>query len=207
MTDDKKFMKLALSLAKRGRPSPNPKVGAVIIKDGRVIAGGYHKKAGEPHAEIEAIKNAKPEQLNGATLYTTLEPCVHKNKRTPPCVPAIINAGIKKVVCAMKDPNPEVNGKGIAALRKANIEVVVGLCENEARVLNESYIRYITKGLPFVTMKIAMSLDGKIATKSGDSKWISGEESRRLVMKMRDAHDAVMVGGRDRAKRQPTSYM
>jgi len=194
MTVEKRFMKLALSLARKGRPSPNPKVGAVIVKDDKVVARGYHKKAGEPHAEIEAMRNAKPEQLNGATLYTTLEPCVHKNKRTPPCVPAIINAGIKRVVCAMKDPNPEVNGKGIAALRKANIEVDVGLCEEEARRLNESYIRYITTGLPFVTMKVAMSLDGKIATKSGDSKWISGEESRRLVMKMRGSHDAVMVG-------------
>ena len=195
-TDNELFMKLAISLAAKGRTSPNPKVGAVIVNDGRVIGTGYHQKAGLPHAEIEAIHGLKPNQLSGAELYVTLEPCVHSGneKKTPPCVPAIIQTGIKRVICAMIDPNLLVSGKGIAALRKAGIDVVVGICEKEAATLNEAYSKRVTMGLPFVTMKIAMSLDGKIATRVGDSKWISGEASRRKTQEMRSENDAVMVG-------------
>jgi diaminohydroxyphosphoribosylaminopyrimidine deaminase/5-amino-6-(5-phosphoribosylamino)uracil reductase len=191
---DEDFMRIALSLAEKGRTSPNPKVGAVIVKDGRIIGTGYHRRAGMPHAEIEAMSGLRPDELSGSTLYVSLEPCVHTNKKTPPCVPAIINVGIKKVVCAMKDPNRLVNGRGINALKKAGIEVKVGVLEKEARALNAAYIKYITTGLPLVTMKVAMSLDGKIATKTGESKWISGEASRRYSREMRDKHDGVMVG-------------
>ncbi|HIH22939.1 TPA: bifunctional diaminohydroxyphosphoribosylaminopyrimidine deaminase/5-amino-6-(5-phosphoribosylamino)uracil reductase RibD [Candidatus Micrarchaeota archaeon] len=193
---DEEFMKLAISLAAKGKTTPNPKVGAIIVKDERIIGTGYHQKAGLPHAEIEAMRRLKPEQLNGAELYITLEPCVHSGngKRTAPCVPAILRSGIKRVVCAMRDPNPNVNGKGIVALRKVGIEVVVGTCEREAAILNEAYMKRVTTGLPFVTMKIAMSLDGKIATRTGDSKWISGEASRRKTQEMRSESDAVMVG-------------
>ncbi len=191
---DEEAMKLALSLAEKGRTSPNPKVGAVITKDGRTLSTGYHQKAGMPHAEIEAISKLKPEQLKGATLYVTLEPCCHLNKKTPPCVPAIINSGITRVICAMADLNPEVNGKGLSQLKKAKIEVIVGTCEKEARKINEPYIKRVTTHLPFVSMKVAMSLDGKIATRTGDSKWISGEKSRRYTQELRDHYDSVMVG-------------
>lgn len=196
MGNGKQFMELAISLAKMARPFPNPCVGAVIVKDERIIGKGYHKAAGMPHAEIEAIEDAKRGGfvVNGSTLYVTLEPCVHTNKKTPPCVPAIIKSGIKTVVCAMKDPNPNVDGKGIEMLKRAGLDVSVGLCENEAQKINEAYVKYITFGLPFVTMKVAMSLDGKIATRTGDSKWISGEASRRLARTMRDQHAGVMVG-------------
>jgi diaminohydroxyphosphoribosylaminopyrimidine deaminase/5-amino-6-(5-phosphoribosylamino)uracil reductase len=191
---DEEAMKLALSLAEKGRTSPNPKVGAVIVKDGRTLAVGYHQKAGMPHAEIEAIAKLRLEQLKGATLFVTLEPCCHNNKKTPPCVPAIIKSGILRVVCAMEDPNPEVSGKGISQLKKAKIDVVVGICEKEAKKLNEHYIKRVTTHLPFVSMKVAMSLDGKIATRTGDSKWISGEKSRRYTQELRDNYDSVMVG-------------
>ncbi|VVC04316.1 2,5-diamino-6-ribosylamino-4(3H)-pyrimidinone 5'-phosphate reductase [Candidatus Bilamarchaeum dharawalense] len=189
-------MHLAISLARRANPSPNPHVGAVLIKQEEIIGQGFHKKAGLPHAEIEAINDAKKRGYDtiGSTLYVTLEPCAHHGKRTPPCVPAIIKAGIRKVVCAMKDPNPKVNGKGIEALENAGIAVKVGSYEDEAKMLNDVYIKQITTGLPFVTMKVAVSLDGKIATRTGDSKWISSEASRRLVGAMRDRHDGVMVG-------------
>lgn len=192
--NDVEFMKIALSLAEKWRTSPNPKVGAVIVKEGRTLAMGYHAKAGLPHAEIDAISKLKPEQLKGSTIYVTLEPCCHLNKKTPPCVPAIIKSGIKCVVCAMEDPNPEVSGKGVAQLKKAGISVTVGILEKEAKKLNEHYIKRVTTNLPFVSMKVAMSLDGKIATRTGDSKWISGEKSRRYTQELRDRYDAVMVG-------------
>lgn len=190
------FMKLALSLAKRTNPSPNPYVGAVLVRGDEVIGEGFHKKAGMPHAEIEAINDAKRRgnEIRGSTLYITLEPCCHTGKRTPPCVPAIVNAGIRRVVCAMADPNPKVNGNGIGALEKAGILVKVGDSEEEAKVMNEVYIKRITTNLPFVAIKVAMSLDGKIATRTGDSKWISSEASRRLVGSMRNRYDGVMVG-------------
>lgn len=193
MLDHKSFMKRALSLARKAnwRTSPNPMVGAVIVKNGKIISEAYHKKAGLLHAEAEAIVNAK-ESLNGATLYVTLEPCCHRDKRTPPCTDAIINSGIKKVVIAMKDPNPKVSGKGIEILKNHGIEVIEGVLEEEAKKLNEFYIKYITTKTPFVILKIAMTLDGKIATPSGESKWITSEKSRKLVHLMRSRVDALL---------------
>ncbi|MEM3030605.1 MAG: bifunctional diaminohydroxyphosphoribosylaminopyrimidine deaminase/5-amino-6-(5-phosphoribosylamino)uracil reductase RibD [Candidatus Micrarchaeia archaeon] len=191
---DEKFLRLALSLAEkaRGRTSPNPLVGALIVKNGRVLSAGYHRGAGLPHAEIEALRKLKPGQARGATLYLNLEPCSHTDKRTPPCVPAIIAAGIRRVVCCMRDPNPKVSG--IEQLRKAGVRVDVGLLRKEAEELNAPFAKFITTGLPFLTLKLALSLDGKIATSTGESKWISGEASRALVQRMRAENDAIMVG-------------
>ena len=191
---DEKFMRRALALAAkgRGRTSPNPMVGAVIVKKRRIIGQGYHKKIGSLHAEIIALQEAGREAA-GATLYLNLEPCCHYGL-TPPCVREVIKAGLKRVVIAMADPNPKVNGKGIAALRKAGITTEVGLLAQEAEQLNEAFVKYITTGLPFVILKLAMSLDGKIATKTGDSKWITSERSRNYVHKLRDQVDAVCVG-------------
>lgn len=192
-TDDKFFMKRAIFLAKKAnwRTSPNPMVGAVIVKNGRIISEGYHKKAGLPHAEAEAIMNAK-ESLQGATLYVSLEPCCHKDKKTPPCTDAIIKAGIKRVVIAMRDPNPKVSGRGIEILNSHGIQVTEGVLEEEAKKLNEFYIKYITTKTPFVILKIAMTLDGKIATPTGQSKWITSEKSRKLVHLMRSRVDALL---------------
>lgn len=191
---DKLYMKRALRLAAkaRGSTSPNPMVGAVIVKGGAVIAEDYHKKPGELHAEALAIRKAG-EKARNTTLYVTLEPCCHLDKKTPPCTQAIINAGIKKVFVAMKDPNPRVSGKGIDELKKHGIEVVVGIHEAEARKLNEAYAKYISTGRPFVLLKVAMTLDGKIATPEGQSKWITGESARKLVHEMRSGVDAVLT--------------
>ncbi len=194
MDNDKFFMRRALNLAKKAnyKTSPNPMVGAVIVKEGEIISEGYHKKAGLPHAEAEAIMNST-KSLKGSTLYVTLEPCCHKNKRTPPCTDAIISAGIKRVVIAMRDPNPEVAGKGIELLRNNGIEVLEGILVDEAKKLNEFYIKYITTKIPFVIIKIAMTLDGKIATPEGESKWITSEESRKVVHKLRSQVDAILT--------------
>lgn len=194
MRDDKYFMKMALALAGKGRgkTSPNPMVGAVIVKGGRVLGKGYHKMAGLEHAEIAALRDAGA-RTAGATLYVTLEPCDHFG-RTPPCTNAIIKSGIGTVVAAMKDPNPLNNGKGFARLKAAGLKVVEGVLKDDAMRLNEVFVKYITTGLPYVTVKVAQSIDGKIATKTGDSKWISGEQSRRFVHKMRGWVDAIMVG-------------
>lgn len=191
---DERFMREALALAKKGlgRTSPNPTVGAVIVKNGRVIARGFHKKAGQPHAEIAAFKDAK-ESVKGATLYVTLEPCCHYGK-TPPCTDAVMRSGIKRVVAGMLDPNRLVAGKGAGILRRAGINVTSGVLEGECAELNEWYIKYITKKMPYVTLKLAMSVDGRIATVAGESKWITGMEARRHVHKMRSESDAVMVG-------------
>lgn len=191
--NDIKFMRRALTLAKRGnwRTSPNPMVGAVVVKDGRIIGEGYHKKAGLPHAEIEAIMNSK-ESLKGATLYVTLEPCCHRDKRTPPCTDAIIEKGISRVVVAMRDPNPKVSGKGIETLTTHGIDVKTGVLEKEALKLNEFYVKYITTHEPFVILKTAMTLDGKIATPTGNSKWITSEKSRRYVHILRSRVDALL---------------
>ena len=187
-------MNKALKLAERARgaTSPNPMVGAVIVKNGKIIAEDYHKKPGELHAEALAIKHAG-KGANGSTLYVTLEPCCHLDKRTPPCTRAIINSGIKKVFVAMADPNPKVAGKGVRELRNAGVEVVEGVLEEKAGQLNEAYTKYIKTGLPFVTLKVAMTLDGKIATPEGQSKWITGEAARKIVHKMRNANDAVLT--------------
>jgi diaminohydroxyphosphoribosylaminopyrimidine deaminase/5-amino-6-(5-phosphoribosylamino)uracil reductase len=193
MTDEK-FMAEALKIAKNaeGRTSPNPMVGAVIVKDGRIIAEGWHRKAGTPHAEVHAL-NMAGELAKDSTMYVTLEPCSHFG-RTPPCANKIVDAGVKKVVVAMKDPNPLVAGRGIEILKSAGIEVEVGMLEDDARRLNEVFLKYITKKMPFVTAKFACSLDGKISTVTGESQWISCEESRKFVHHLRDISDGIMVG-------------
>ncbi|RKU25527.1 bifunctional diaminohydroxyphosphoribosylaminopyrimidine deaminase/5-amino-6-(5-phosphoribosylamino)uracil reductase RibD [Candidatus Poribacteria bacterium] len=188
------FMNRALTLAEiaKGRTSPNPLVGAVVVKDGKIIAEGYHKKVGGPHAEIHAL-DAAGEKNHGATLYVTLEPCCHWG-RTPPCTKAIINSGIANVYVAHLDPNPKVAGKGIQELEKAGIKTNVGVCAEAAKILNEVYIKHITTGYPFVILKTAMSLDGKIATTTGESQWITSESSRQKVHEIRDQIDAIIVG-------------
>jgi diaminohydroxyphosphoribosylaminopyrimidine deaminase/5-amino-6-(5-phosphoribosylamino)uracil reductase len=167
-------------------------VGAVLVKNGEIIAEDYHRRAGTPHAEALAMKRAGW-GTRGATLYVTLEPCSHRDKRTPPCSDAIIEAGIRSVFVAMEDPNPLVSGRGIRKLTRAGIAVSVGTLKDEARALNEAYIKYITTGMPFVTLKTAMTLDGKIATPQGQSKWITGEKARRLVHRTRSSVDAVIT--------------
>jgi len=193
-SEDEKYIKIALDLAKKakGMTSPNPCVGAVIVKDGKVLGKGFHKFAGGPHAEICALRQAGKE-AEGATMYVSLEPCSHFG-RTPPCTDAIIRSGIKRVVAAIKDPNPVNNGRGLRILRSCGIKTGVGLLETEARELNEDFIKYITRKMPFVAVKVAQSLDGKIATRTGDSKWISDDKARDFVHKLRSEHDAVMVG-------------
>jgi len=187
-------MRLALSLAKKGegKVSPNPMVGAVLVKDGKLIAQGYHRYFGGPHAEVEAIRRAGAE-ANGSTLYVTLEPCSHYGK-TPPCTQAIIRAGIKQVIIATLDPNPINSGQGVQELQSAGIETEVGICEKEAKKVNEAFFKFMKKRIPFVIVKAASSLDGKIATCRGESKWITGEESREFAHHLRDKVDAILVG-------------
>ena len=191
---DTHYMRMAMRLALKGagRTSPNPMVGAVLVKHGEVIATGYHKVAGEDHAEIVALKRAG-DRAKGATLYINLEPCSHHG-RTPPCTMSLIRAGLGAVVAGMKDPNPRVRGRGLRQLRQAGIEVRVGVLEPQCRTLNEAFVKYITRGLPFVILKLAASLDGKIAAGSGDARWISSEASRRVVHRLRNQVDAVLVG-------------
>jgi len=188
------FMERALALAVKaiGKTSPNPMVGAVIVKSGKIIAEGYHHQAGGDHAEVAAIKKAKRE-AKGATMYVNLEPCCHTG-RTGPCTEAIIKAGIKKVVIAARDPNPLVSGKGVAILKKAGITVMEGLLQKEAKALNKPFEKFITQKLPYVTLKAACSLDGKIASTTGESKWITNDLSRKRVHEMREESDAVMIG-------------
>ncbi|HSA79071.1 MAG TPA: bifunctional diaminohydroxyphosphoribosylaminopyrimidine deaminase/5-amino-6-(5-phosphoribosylamino)uracil reductase RibD [Nitrospirota bacterium] len=192
---DEKYMRMALRLAERakGRTSPNPMVGAVVVKNGHIVGRGYHRKAGEPHAEAIALKKAGP-AAKGATLYVTLEPCSHTNKRTPPCTPLVIRSGVKRVVMAMIDPNPRVSGGGIRTIRKSGTELVTGVLEAEAKKLNEAFIKHVTTKMPFATLKIAQTLDGKIATASGESKWITSEEAREEGHRLRDINDAILVG-------------
>lgn len=194
MTTDTKYMKRALTLARKGigRTSPNPAVGCVIVKTGAVVGEGWHKKAGEPHAEINALAMAGAD-ARGADVYVTLEPCSHTGK-TPPCCKALIRAGVKRVVAGMLDPNPLVSGGGLEALKKAGIETVCGLLEADCRAINLPFIKHVTTGNPFVTYKCAMTLDGNIATITGESRWISCEESRKYVHRMRSRMDAIMVG-------------
>jgi diaminohydroxyphosphoribosylaminopyrimidine deaminase/5-amino-6-(5-phosphoribosylamino)uracil reductase len=193
-SNDETFMRRALELAVKGlgRTSPNPLVGCVIVKDQLVVGEGYHLKAGTPHAEVHALA-AAGDQARGATAYVTLEPCSHFG-RTPPCADALISAGIKRVVVAMQDPNPLVSGRGLNRLRAAGIKVDEGLLLQEASVINEVFLKVITSGLPFVVYKTAMTLDGKIATETGDSRWVSQEKSRQYVHQLRDRYDVIMVG-------------
>ena len=194
MEKDEKYMRMALGLARKGRgkTSPNPMVGAVVVRGNNVVGKGYHHRAGEPHAEVLALRQAG-EKARGATLYLNLEPCDHFGK-TPPCTQAILQAGIKRVVAGMQDPNPRVSGRGFERLRRAGVQVDVGLLEGECRELNAPFCKCIRTRKPFVILKAAVSLDGKVATRSGDSRWISGEESRGYVHRLRSAVDAVMVG-------------
>lgn len=191
---DEVYMRMALDLARKGKgwTTPNPLVGAIIVKGGRVIGQGYHQKYGQPHAEVNAIASAK-EDVTGATLYVTLEPCSHFGK-TPPCSDLLIDKNIKRVVVGTLDPNPLVAGKGIERLRSNGIEVVTGVLEEESQKLNEIFIKYIVTKEPFVVMKNAMSLDGKIATVTGESQWISGESSRKQVHSLRHELAGIMVG-------------
>jgi diaminohydroxyphosphoribosylaminopyrimidine deaminase/5-amino-6-(5-phosphoribosylamino)uracil reductase len=188
------YIERTLRLAKKaeGFTTPNPMVGALLVKKNQIIAEDYHKKPGTPHAEALVISRAG-EKTKGSTLYVNLEPCCHTDKRTPPCTKSIISAGIKKVVIAMLDPNPKVAGKGVKELSDAGIEVVYGILEEKAKKLNEAYIKYITTKKPFFILKIAMTLDGKIATPDGESKWITGEKARKLVHRIRSSSDAVMT--------------
>ncbi len=192
--EDKEFMQVALDLAQRGKgfTSPNPIVGAVIVKDGRIVGEGYHEAAGKPHAEVMAINDAGS-SARGASLYVTLEPCNHTG-RTPPCTQKILAAGIRRVITAMRDPNPNVKGGGLAFLADKGIEVTTGVCEASAARQNEAFIKYVRTKLPFVIVKCAATLDGRIATRTGDSKWVSGEASRDFVHRLRHAVDAIMVG-------------
>ena len=191
------FMRLALRLAQRGfsQTSPNPMVGAVLVRRGAVLGRGWHHGAGEPHAEIEALRDCarRGHRTRGAMLYVTLEPCC-THGRTPPCTEAIVAAGIKRVVVAATDPNPQHAGRGFKVLRRAGIEVVSGVLAEEATRLNEAFNHWIVHRTPFVTVKAAMSLDGKIATRTGESKWITGAASRAYAMKLRAGADAILVG-------------
>ena len=187
-------MQMALDLAKKGEgfTSPNPMVGAVIVKDRKVVGKGYHKAAGEAHAEVNAINDAGALAKN-ATLYVTLEPCNHTG-RTPPCTEKVVASGIRRVVAAMNDPNPGVKGGGLDYLKSRGISITVGVCEKQAKRLNEVFIKYALTKRPFTIVKCAATLDGRIATKTGDSRWVTGEESRQFVHQLRHAVDAIMVG-------------
>ncbi len=189
---DEAGMGRAIELARGGRPSPNPHVGAVVVRDGRIVGEGRHERAGGDHAEVVALHRAG-DAAAGGTLYVTLEPCNHRG-RTPPCSDAIIAAKIARVVVGCADPNPHVQGGGVARLRAAGIEVAVGVLEAEASGVIATWTKYITQGLPYVSLKLALSLDGRIATKSGASKWVTGPEARALVHILRARHDAVAVG-------------
>lgn len=191
---DQTWMRRALELAARarGRTSPNPMVGAVLVRDDQLVGEGFHAYAGSDHAEAAALREAGP-AARGATLYVSLEPCCHFG-RTPPCVDQILQAGVGRVVAACEDPNPAVSGRGVAALRAAGLVVDIGVLAEDASRLNEAFFTHVRTGRPFVTLKVAASLDGKIATRTGDSRWITGESARRCVHQLRNEVDAVLVG-------------
>ncbi len=192
--DDNYYMGIAIRLARKGigKTSPNPMVGAVIVANGKIIGRGYHKRCGDHHAEINAINSTK-KNIKGSTFYITLEPCRHYG-RTPPCVDAVIQENPERVVIGSLDPNPEVNGKGVKILRSKGIKVDVGIRESECMQVNEHYFKFVKTGLPYITIKYAQTLDGRISTKSGDSQWISSEASRRYVHRLRSINDGIMVG-------------
>jgi diaminohydroxyphosphoribosylaminopyrimidine deaminase/5-amino-6-(5-phosphoribosylamino)uracil reductase len=192
---DEVYLKRCFELAAKGtgNVTPNPLVGAVLVKNSKVIGEGYHKKYGEAHAEVDALNNSTGD-VNGATLYCNLEPCCHTKKQTPPCVPLIINKGIKKVVISNLDPNPDVNGDGINQLQDAGIEVTINTLEEEGEELNKFYFNFITKKIPYITLKIAQSTDGKITKSKNEQTWLTGEESNRFVHQQRAAYDAVLIG-------------
>jgi diaminohydroxyphosphoribosylaminopyrimidine deaminase/5-amino-6-(5-phosphoribosylamino)uracil reductase len=199
------FMALALRLAAKGRgkTSPNPMVGALVVKNGHIVGRGYHHGPGQPHAEILALSQAGP-RANGAILYVTLEPCCHLLKRTPPCVPTVIQSGVRQVVVAMADPNPSVKGRGIAALRRAGIMVTTAVAQEEAAQLNRAYLHWVTTGRPYVILKAGMTLDGKVATAKGESRWITGPRARQDAHRLRSQVDAVVVGVGTVLKDNPT---
>ncbi len=194
LSTDEKYMRQALQLARRGlgKTSPNPMVGAVVVKGDRIIARGYHRYFGGDHAEVDAIKHTAAD-VSGATMYVTLEPCTHYGK-TPPCVDAIVRAKIGRVVIGTLDPFPEMQGKSLEILKENGIETTVGVLENECRALNEAYLKYMSAGMPFVTVKFAQTLDGRIAAAAGASRWISSPPSRILAHRLRARHDAILVG-------------
>lgn len=194
MSEDELYINTALALAKKGLSftNPNPLVGAVIVRNGKVLSSGYHHQAGLPHAEIEALNSLK-EDSKGAAFYVNLEPCCYFGK-TPPCTDAIIKSGISKVVCSTLDPNPKVSGKGVEKLRKSGIKVIVGVLEEEAKLINETFFTYHIKKRPFIALKFAQSLDGKLATFSGDSKWITNQRSRDLARSLRASFQGILVG-------------
>ncbi|NLM21956.1 MAG: bifunctional diaminohydroxyphosphoribosylaminopyrimidine deaminase/5-amino-6-(5-phosphoribosylamino)uracil reductase RibD [Peptococcaceae bacterium] len=185
---------LDLSLLAAGRTSPNPLVGCVIVKNGEIVGEGYHLQAGTPHAEIHALK-AAGQKAQGADVYVTLEPCSHYG-RTPPCTDALIKAGVKRVCIALTDPNPLVNGQGLKKLQEAGITVEAGILKDKAQKINEAFIKAVTQKMPFVLYKCALTLDGKTAVASGDSKWISSPEARQYVHHLRNTYDVIMVGSR-----------
>lgn len=188
-------MTLALRLAAKGRgfTRPNPMVGAVVVSRGEIVGQGSHRKAGGPHAEVIALSQAGS-RAKGGTLYVTLEPCSHFKKRTPPCVPLVVQSGVRRVVVAMVDPNPQVKGRGLAQLKRAGMEVEVGCAETEAQQLNEAYVHWVQTGLPFTILKAGMTLDGKIATAGGESQWITDEAARAQAHQLRAGVDAILVG-------------
>ena len=192
--DDHHFMQMALDLAIKGQgfTSPNPMVGAVVVKDGRMVGSGYHQMVGGPHAEVNAI-DAAGKLAKGATLYVTLEPCNHTG-RTPPCTRKILAAGIKRVVVAMMDPNRDVAGGGAKLLEQQGIRITTGVCQAQARKLNEAFVKFVRTRRPFVIAKCAATLDGRIATRCGDSKWVTGEKARQFVHRLRHAVDGILVG-------------
>ena len=192
--DDRRFMARAIKLANRGlfTTHPNPRVGCVLVKDGRIVGEGYHQRAGQPHAERLAIADAG-EKARGATAYVTLEPCCHHGK-TPPCTDGLLEAGVAKVIAAMEDPNPLVAGKGLKQLTEAGVETHCGLLEEEARALNPGFVSRMTRGRPYVRCKLAMSLDGRTAMANGESQWITGSEARQDVQRLRALSDAIMTG-------------
>ncbi|WP_066705679.1 bifunctional diaminohydroxyphosphoribosylaminopyrimidine deaminase/5-amino-6-(5-phosphoribosylamino)uracil reductase RibD [Celeribacter ethanolicus] len=203
-SEDLRHMRHALTLGARGlgRTWPNPAVGCVIVRDGRIVGRGWTQPGGRPHAEVMALRQAG-EAARGATAYVTLEPCSHHGK-TPPCAEALISAGLSRVVVALGDPDPRVNGRGFAMLQSAGVEVVAGLCDAEARAQQQGFLSKVTLDRPMVTLKLAMSWDGRIATATGESQWITGPMARRRVHAMRGTHDAVLVGGGTARADDPT---